>query len=324
MKFAILSSAIAFLASTVSAFPGKSGACTSDIAAKLQSIGGMSPMAAGDLGTFKVTMDKTSYAPGDKITLNMEGPNFRGFLMYFSPASDAKKRVGKFEAPTGFQGLGDDCKAKGFAADDNLSVLTHTAVTSPYQGKQTFTYTAPSGEASDLNLNIVVLQKDATKGFTNYIYKDVAVLKGSGGGGNTSPKNEGPMMDKNGCPMGSTTTCWWTKTVQATKTEFKTVMVTATTVQTQRRKCTMKAMATPGMSNSVNGPVNQVPQGQPASLYTGKYFTMTCPQNVPGANTDTPALCTQAPAAPAAAGLKGAKKGSKLSGLYNAALLSGN
>ncbi|KAJ3106843.1 hypothetical protein HDU97_005555 [Phlyctochytrium planicorne] len=377
MRFIILSSILAqvlLLASSVSAFPAKSGACTVDVDSKLQGNGikGMSPMAAGNPSSYSFTMDKKSYQPGDKIKIKMNGPNFRGILMYFSPADDSKKRVGKFVAPKNFQGLGTDCNNKNFPSDDALSVLTHSTISGAYKGMQSFTFNAPTGGVtSDLNLNVLVVQKSASGGFTSYVYKDVAILKGSTGSGtglnNKSPikdsyappsysppapvykappmyspappmhKNnpmeeetvKSPVMEGGACPPPATvtTTCTVTKTVQKPRTTEVTVTVTEVATKTQIRKCTRKAMVTPGLDSPATpttGPSNgnidfekMRGPGSPGPNFTGKFFTMTCTNTVPPAKTDTPALCLESKgAAPAIkAFIKASKKGSLWQGM---------
>ncbi|KAJ3118412.1 hypothetical protein HDU96_001930 [Phlyctochytrium bullatum] len=303
MRFSVaFVSAFAAIISSVAALPGKSPVCSTDV--NLSAIRGMAPMGVGVASAYKVNLDKTSYTGGEEVTINMEGPDFRGFLMYFAPAGAPKERVGTFTIPKDMQSNAAACKAKGAILESDASVITHNAIQGNYPGKMQIKYKTPMG-GKDLNLNIIVMQKGAG-GFTGYVYKDVAVLKGSGGGGaaadGTSPANQVAVPP--GCPAPTTSTCTVTKTVKATRTAIVTSFVTATATQTQVRKCTRKVVITPGVS-----PVDSaaVPGSNPGSspkafggngggqkLFVGKFVTMTCPQNQPSYTISTPPLCTYA------------------------------
>ncbi|KAI8845534.1 hypothetical protein BC829DRAFT_399296 [Chytridium lagenaria] len=255
-------------------------------------------------------MDKQSYQPGEEITVTMAGPDFKGFLMYFAPSDDPKKRVGTFTVPDKMQQLGPDCRTKGLTVEADNSVITHTRQQGTYTGNMQIKFKAPAAGGADLNLNVIVVQRDTATGFTSYVYKDVAAIKGPGGGSAGAAPVAAPAPGAPGvCPAASTSTCMVTKTVKNTKTQIQTVTVTATKTQTQQRKCTMKV--TPGAAPGP-GPKDSVTPGADPSLgvggtgqagqklFTGKFVTMTCPQNQPSYTISAPPLCVS-PATPAPA-----------------------
>ncbi|KAJ3096618.1 hypothetical protein HDU97_005742 [Phlyctochytrium planicorne] len=165
------------LVSTVSCLPGKSPLCDSTdiIATKLLAHG---PLQLGDPTAFNITISKTCYAPGDNMTVNVAGPEFRGLLMYLNPSNDKKRRAGTFvDIPRTFQSNLAVCAQSNYYLNEEFSVITHTFVRSPYLGNQTFKYKAPKSDAGDLNLNMVII-KFMSGRFVTYIYKDVVVLKG--------------------------------------------------------------------------------------------------------------------------------------------------
>ncbi|KAJ3204649.1 hypothetical protein HDU67_009390 [Dinochytrium kinnereticum] len=100
-----------------------------------------------------------------------------------------------------------------------------------------------------------------------------------------------------------TTTSMITQTVDMTTTAVVTVTATSTSIVKQMRKCTQKRgggwatptpVPTPGgkITNNV-GPAPGVVPASSVKLFTGKFVTMTCPQNAPSYTISTPPLCVK-------------------------------
>jgi hypothetical protein len=100
-----------------------------------------------------LTSDKTSYLPGDALTLSLvSSVNFNGILIYATSSTDPTKRVGSFDIPKGFQDNSQVC----VNSEVPNSSLTHTAEQN-YDLKQTFKYTPSKSISGNLTFSLILV-----------------------------------------------------------------------------------------------------------------------------------------------------------------------